>query len=201
MSENLLRLVVWTDYRLAVIFTVLIPLVLLIWAFVQRVEAIQRLLVIYWRVASLLAVTVYLMIAALPIGFLTGWLARVLIPLCLWFWVDLNDDIVDLRAWRPLKVAFNAWRWAITIYSSAGALLSLFFVRCSLLNQTTLLTEASQCRLWLDPPWGFKEYFHPNMTPGFLGFMGIVGLIVYVLSFGYFIFFRLGRQGRSATGQ
>jgi len=30
---------------------VIIPLVLLIWALFQRQEAIQRLLIIYWRVA------------------------------------------------------------------------------------------------------------------------------------------------------
>ncbi len=35
---------IWTDYRLAVLFMVVIPLILLIWAFVQKVEGIQRLL-------------------------------------------------------------------------------------------------------------------------------------------------------------
>ena len=62
---------VWMDYRLAVLFTIAIPLFLLIWAFVKNSEAIQHLLIIYWRVASLLAITVYLMIAAAPISFLT----------------------------------------------------------------------------------------------------------------------------------
>ena len=58
------RPLVWTDYRLAVLFTVLIPLVLLVWSSINGTESIVRLLVIYWRVASLLMITVYLMMAS-----------------------------------------------------------------------------------------------------------------------------------------
>jgi hypothetical protein len=47
-AENWLRSLIWTDYRLAVIFTVILPLILLLWALVQKAEAIQRLLTIYW---------------------------------------------------------------------------------------------------------------------------------------------------------
>ena len=84
---------VWADYRLAVLFTVFLPLILLIWAFVQKNESIQRLLTIYWRVASLLMITVYLMIGGLTFSFITGLMARILIPLSLWFWEDLNEEI------------------------------------------------------------------------------------------------------------
>ena len=45
---------IWTDYRLAIVFTVIIPLVLSIWALLKQVDAIGRLFIIYWRVASLL---------------------------------------------------------------------------------------------------------------------------------------------------
>jgi len=37
-----------------------------------KAEAIQRLLTIYWRVSSLLAITIYLLIAALPVGFIAN---------------------------------------------------------------------------------------------------------------------------------
>jgi hypothetical protein len=37
-----------------------------------KAEAVQRLLTIYWRVASLLLITLYLLIAALPVGFILG---------------------------------------------------------------------------------------------------------------------------------
>ena len=76
MAENWLESLVWTDYRVAVLFTVLIPLGLLLWALVAKADALQKLMVIYWRVSSLLAITVYLMIGSLPVSFVAALGAR-----------------------------------------------------------------------------------------------------------------------------
>ena len=195
MTEELLRSLVWMDYRLAVVFTVIIPLVLLVWVFVKKAEAMQRLLVVYWRVASLLAITVYLMIGGLPIAFITALGARVMIPLGLWFWVDLNEEIDDQRT-TPLKLAFTSWRWAVSIYSGLGAIAQLFTLPCAI---STPAFEGASCQIWLEAPLLFREYFHGGYTRGFLGFWGIVGLIIYVIYLGYFVFVRLNRQGRSAV--
>lgn len=199
MSETILRSLIWLDYRLALLFLVIAPLVLMIWAIMQRMEAIQRLMTIYWKVASLLAITVYLMIASLPIGFLTGPLALGLIVTSLWFWADINEDVADMAQWRPLRVVFNAWRWAITIYGIGAGVFSLAFVRCGLTSKANLLADAT-CPLWLEAPWGYKAMFHGNTGTGFLGFLGIVGLVVYVSILAYFMIVKLGRTGRSATG-
>lgn len=188
------RSLVWMDYRLALLFTVIIPLILLIWAFVQKAEAIQRLLIIYWRVSSLLAITVYLMIATLPISFVSGLMARILIPISLWFWTDINEEIEDLPQ-QPLKLTLTAWRWAVTVYSIIGAILQIPFLRCAFSNRPL---NDPFCRVWLEPPLLYKQYFHANSTPQFLGFLGVVGLIVYVLYLSYFVLIRLGKQGRSA---
>lgn len=188
---------VWTDYRLALLFIVLFPLVLLIWAFVQKNEAIQHLLAIYWRVSSLLAVTVYLMIAAVPLSFVSGLMARVLIPIALWFWVDLNEEVED-QPRTPLKFTFTAWRWAVSVYSALGALASIPFLQCAI-SQSALNTRF--CRVWFDPPLLFKQYFHANTSVRFLGFLGVVGLLIYVACLSYFVLVKLARQGRSATQQ
>ncbi len=190
---------VWTDYRLALLFTVLIPLGLLLWAFVAKADAIQKLLIIYWRVASLLAITVYLLIGALPVGFISGWLAKVLMPLSLWFWADLNEEVVEQPRSR-LKLAFTSWRWAVSIYCGLSALVQIPVLRCALMSTDALLKEPF-CRLWLDPPWAFRASVHATTKPFFLGFLALVGLGIYVLYLGYFVLVRLGRQGRSATGQ
>lgn len=190
---------VWMDYRVAVLFTVIVPLILLIWAFVQKNEAIQRLLIIYWRVASLLAITVYLMINAIPISFVTGIVARLLIPVSLWFWADINEEINDLPQ-RELKLAITSWRWGITVYSLLGAILGTPFLTCAISSRQALLSNPF-CRVWLDPPWGYKQMFHANTNEGFLGFLAILALIIYVSYLSYFIFFRLGKQGRSAMEQ
>lgn len=189
---------VWIDYRLAVIFTVILPLILLIWALVERLEAIAHLLVIYWRVASLLMITLYLMIAAIPIGFICAIASRILIPVSLWFWVDLNEEIEDMQP-SPLKLTLTSWRWAITVYNAIGALIFLPSLRCAFFGAEDLLADPG-CRIWLDPPWMYKQIFHPGWNPPFLGFLAIVGLLIYVGCFAYFVVIRLRRQGRSATG-
>jgi hypothetical protein len=197
MSQELLRSLVWMDYRLAVLFTVILPLILLIWAFVQKAEAIQRLLIIYWRVSSLLAITVYLMIGNLPVSFVASLLARILIPVGLWFWVDLNEEIAD-QPNSPLKLTFTAWRWATSVYCTLGVLFSIPFLQCAVSKETF---ATPFCQVWLEPPFGFRNFFHANSKPEFLGFLGIVALIIYVLYLGYFVLVRLGKQGRSAAEQ
>lgn len=197
MNEVWFRQFVWIDYRLATLFLVFIPLVLLIWAFVQKAEGMQRLLTIYWRVSSLLAITVYLMIAQYPVSFISGLIARILIPISLWFWVDLNDEI-EYQPSSPLKLIFISWRWAVTVYSVLGAIALVPFVGCAV-SETAIKTP--YCQVWFEAPLLFKQYFHYNSKPAFLGFMGIVGLVVYVIYFTQFVLVRLGKQGRSATQQ
>jgi len=198
MSQDLLRSLIWMDYSLAVLFTVLVPLILSIWCFMQRSDVIQRLFVIYWRVSSLLAITVYLMIGGFPFSFLTGFFARLLIPLCLWFWVDLNEELDDMTR-TPLKLAFTSWRWAVSIYNVLGAIAMVPFLKCAFSPESF---SSSFCQLWVEAPLMYREYFHANLRPEFLGFaLGIPALIIYVLFLGYFVFVRLGKQGRTAIQQ
>lgn len=190
---------VWTDYRLALLFAVLIPLIVWIWAYVQKAEGIQRLLNIYWRVASLWAITIYLMMGGFAVSFISGLIARILIPISLWFWVDLNDDI-EYQSSGSLKLIFTSWRWAMTIYSVLSAIAFGFFTLLSCAFSEAVLNNPT-CSVWLEAPLLFKEYFHGNSKPGFLGFLGIVGLIIYVLYLVYFVLVKLGKQGRSAIPQ
>ncbi len=196
-SSALLKSLVWTDYRLAVVFTVLFPLALLVWSLLARAEVLQQLLVIYWKVSSLLAITVYLMIAGLPFSFLTAVMARVMMPMSLWFWADLNEEIRE-QPFSWLKLAFTAWRWALTFYCSLGVLFQLPFLRCGF---SRAIFAGESCQIWLEAPRLFRQSFHAGFTPGFLGFWAILALIIYILTLSYFIFFKLGRQGRSALKQ
>lgn len=191
------RSLVWTDYRLALLFAVFIPLTLLIWSWVKKSEPISLILTIYWRVASLLAITVYLMIGGLSIGFITALLAKVLIPVGLWFWADLNEEIRE-QPKRSLNLGFNAWRWALSAYCAVGIVVQLLFIRCAF---SSALFSSDACQTWLEPSLMFKDYFHAGLTRGFLGFWGIVGLVIYAAYLGYFLFIKLGRQGRSALNQ
>jgi hypothetical protein len=195
MNDVWFRPLVWMDYRLAVLFTVVMPIILLIWVFVQKAEAMQRLIMIYWRVSSLLLISLYLMIGEFGVSFISSLMARILIPICLWLWVDVNDEI-EYQQSGPLKLIFTSWRWAVSVYCVLGAIASLPFLGCAF-SETAIKTP--YCRVWFEAPLLFKEYFHANSKPGFLGFLGIMSLIVYVLYLSYFVLVKLGRQGRSAT--
>ena len=195
MTQVWFRPYVWMDYRLALLFTLVIPLILLIWAFVQKAEAMQRLLIIYWRVASLLAISIYLMIVNFGVSYISALMARILMPIALWFWVDIKDEI-DYHPHSPLKLIFTSWRWAATVYCSLSALALIPFLGCAF-SANALKTP--YCGVWLEVPLVFKDYFHHNSTPAFLGFLGIVSLGFYVIYLSYFVVLKLGRYGRSAT--
>lgn len=192
--DTMLRTLAWVDYRFAVLLTVLLPLGLLVWALVRGSGAIAHLLTIYWRVASLLAISVYLLVPGWGVGYLTGVLARILIPVSLWFWADLNEEIDD-QPERALKLAFTSWRWATSFYCVAGAILTLPFIPCTVGGAT------AYCELWREAPVRYAQLLHPNQTPGFLGFLGATGLFFYTLYFLYFLVFRLTKQGRTAMEQ
>jgi len=195
MTEVWFRPYVWMDYWLELLFVLIIPIILLIWVFVQKSEAMQRLLMIYWRVSSLLAISIYLMIGGFGVSFISALMARILIPIALWFWVDINDEI-EYHPQGPLKLVFTSWRWATTVYCSLGALALLPFLRCAF---SANMLKTPYCSVWLEAPLVFKEYFHHNSTPAFLGFLGIVTLGFYIVYLSYFVAFKLGRYGRSTT--
>ncbi len=182
---------IWLDYRLAVIFTVIVPMVLLIWAFVKKVPVAIGLMIIYWRVASLLGITIYLMMGGSSLSFFSALAAKILIPLSLWFWIDINEEINDLPP-KAIKLALTAWRWAVTAYCVLGAIALLPFVPCGLSAQSNF------CQAWFQPPLLYHKFFHASIKAEALGAFGIAALIFYVLCFSYFVVVRLGKQGRMA---
>jgi hypothetical protein len=193
MENSLLRSLVWLDFRLAVVFTVIVPIALLVWAFRAKNQVILRSLTIYWRVSCLLAITVYLLMASLPIGFLTGWTARILMPLSLWFWQDLNEDIN--RRTGNLPLLYKSWRWAMTAYCALGTVFGATFLPCGFTQADQL---SDRCKVLLEAPLQFKSIFHSGISIDTIAFGAIVALIVYGICFAAFIMFSLPKQGRIA---
>lgn len=197
MEKLFLMSIAWTDFRLSLLLSIFIPLILTIWATLQKTISIQRLLTIYWRVASLSLFSFYLLIPVWQIGYLTAFFAKILIAISLWFWVDINDEIRDLPK-SLFKLSITSWRWAMTLYCLLGAIANVFSLSCAF---ATNATQETICKIWLEAPWHYKEFMHPKATTGFLGFLGMAGLTVYIISFAYFLLFRLIKQGRIALEQ
>jgi Protein of unknown function (DUF3177) len=191
--ETLIRQLVWLDFRLAILFAAIAPLLLLAWALRAKAEPLKRSLFIYWRVASLFAIAIYLAIGAWPIGFIAGFVARLLIPLSVWYWQDINEDIAMSRG--ILKNYFNIWRWAVSAYFVVSAVFSAFYVHCAF---SSLGQFSNTCKIWLEPPLAFRTVFHAGIPVENLGFIGIVGVIVYGLYLASFLVFSLPKQGRIA---
>ncbi len=182
---------IWLDYRLALIFTVIVPMVLLIWSVVKRVPVAIGIMIIYWRVASLFGITIYLMIGGHSLSFFSAIAAKILIPISLWFWIDINEEINDLPP-KAIKLALTAWRWATTVYCSLGIVALLPFVPCG------LSAKSDFCQAWFQPPLLYHKFLHAGIKAEALGVFGLAALVIYALSFGYFVVVRLGKQGRMA---
>ena len=199
----LYRTLVWLDYRLAAVFAVGLPLVLLIWAAWKQERALVRLMGIYWKVASLLLITVLLLTDNRPLGYLVAFLAQVLVVGSVWFWVDLNEELADLPPWRPLPFVVRAWRWGLSVFALVGALLSLRALDCVAGGVTRPI-----CRVWLEAPddlhggaarvFGFL--FGGSWTGTIAAFVGYVALVAYGVGFLQWLLVRLPKQGRVAGG-
>ena len=199
----LYRTLVWLDYRLAAVFAVGLPLVLLIWAAWKQEQALVRLMGIYWKVASLLLITVLLLTDNKPLGYLLAFLAQLLVVVSVWFWVDLNEELDDLPPWRPLPFALRAWRWGLSVYGVLGALISALALDCVRGGVTRPI-----CRVWLEAPDDlhggaarvFNFVFGGSWTGVIAAFVGYVALVGYGVGLLQWLLVRLPKQGRVAGG-
>ncbi|MFM7674410.1 MAG: DUF3177 family protein [Synechococcus sp.] len=205
MSDLLVRSLVWLDVRLAGVFAVGLPLVLLLWAALRREAALVRLLSIYWKVASLLLVALLLLTDRRPLGFVTLLLGQLLVVASLWFWVDLNEELADLLPWRPLPLTLRIWRWSVSLLALAGAALATLALPC--VGGGAVL-ERTACRAWLEAPAHihgvvdrvFTFVFGAEWTPVLAAFVGYLGLVGYGVGLLQWLLVRLPKQGRVAGG-
>jgi hypothetical protein len=201
VPDLLYRSLVWLDVRLGVLFAVGLPMVLLVWAAVRREGALQRLLTLYWKVASLLLIALLLLTDSRPTGFLLLVIAPLLVVATLWFWVDLNEELADMPPWRPLPLTVRVWRWSLTVLSLAGALFATTALPC-----VSGVAQRPHCSVWMEAPRGlhqlidgvFAFVFGGDWTPAVAAFLGYLGLVAYVVGLLQWLVVRLPRLGRVA---
>ncbi len=204
VPEALYRTLVWLDYRLAVLITVGVPLVLLVWAAVRREGALVRLMGIYWKLASLLLITTLLMADRRPLAFALAIPAQLIVVAGVWFWVDLNEELEDLPPWRPLPLTLRLWRWSLSYWGVLGALFSVTALGC--MDGAQL--AGPRCSLWVQPPAQlqaavdgvFDFVLGSNWTPAIGAFVGYVALVFYVVGLLQWALARLPKMGRLAGG-
>ncbi|MDZ7706102.1 MAG: DUF3177 family protein [Trueperaceae bacterium] len=160
---------VYTDFVLAVLLTVLAPLALLVWSAARKNKPLIGTMIAYWRVSALLMVAVYLLIGGVPIAYLAGVAARVFIPLSL-FW-----PLGETRRWDSLAGrVFVYWRRVVTLYCGFGVL-----VTAPLLGCTLRWAVSPRCEVWRGPPLEFSGVVHGGLEPSLAANLGWGGLIIY----------------------
>jgi hypothetical protein len=202
VPDPLYRSLVWLDLRLALLFSVGVPLVLLLWAALRREQALVRLLGLYWKVASLLLIAVLLLSDRRPLGFLLALVAQLLVVVSVWFWVDLNEELADLPPWRPLPLTVRIWRWSLSFWGVLGALFSATALGC----MDGARVGSARCVAWLQPPLELHAHletvlgflFGGRWTPPVAAFIAYVGLLAYGVGLLQWLLVRLPKHGRVA---
>jgi len=201
VPEPLYRSLVWLDVRLGLLFAVGLPLVLLLWTTLRREAALQRLLGLYWKVASLQLIALLLLTDRRALGSALLVLAPLLILGVLWLWVDLNEELADMPTWRGLPLSVRIWRWSLSLYCLLASALAASALPCL---EGSLLRPL--CAVWLEAPNGLHGIlaqvlgfvFGGKWTPGLAGFVGFAGLAAYAVGLLQWLLVRLPRQGRVA---
>ena len=200
MNELTYRALVWLTYRLAATFAVGVPLVLLIWSAWRREPLVLRLLGIYWKVASLMAISLLLLTDQRPLGYAMAVAAPVLMVISLWFWVDINEELADQPSWRPLPLVVKVWRWAFSGFGLLSLGMSVTGLGC--MQQL----QSPACLAWLEAPQGihglaatvFNFLFGGLWTEAVAAFVGYVALVAYLAGLLQWLLGRLPRYGRVA---
>ena len=204
MSETLYRTLIWLDVRLGLLCAVGLPLVLLVWAASRREGALLRLLGLYWKVASLMPIALLLLVGQQPLGYPLVLLAQLLMPLTVWFWVDLNEELQDLPPWRGLPLTVRIWRWCLTLQSVAGAVLISTALGC--LAGGPAAFNGARCLVWRQPPQLFNAWIDRGLdfviggdwNPTMAAFAGYLALLGYAVGLLQWLLVRLPKQGRVA---
>ena len=145
-------------------------------------------------------ISILLLTGEQKIGFITSFLAPILMMASLWFWIDLYEELDDLPPLRPLALTVRIWRWNISFLAVAYATISFFGLACF------ESIDKQSCLPWIEAPQVLHEFvkgvfnflFGGNWTQPLAGFIGYLTLIAYLVGFIQWLLIRLPKQGRIA---
>ena len=200
MPEIQYKAMVWLIYRLSATFSFGLPLILLLWASIKKETSLVKLLTIYWKVSSLLAISILLLTSNQSIGYITSFAAPLLIIGSLWFWVDLNEEINEMPLWKALPLTIRIWRWGISFLGIIYGWLTFLSLSCF------KSIEYTHCMAWTEGPKNLHSItkvilnflFGGDWSQSLAGFIGYVSLIIYIIGLLQWILIRLPKQGRIA---
>ena len=200
MPEIQYKDLVWLTYRLAATFCFGIPIVLFAWASIKKDSSIIRLLSMYWKTSSLIAISILLLTSQQPIGFIVSFVSPFMVLGSVWFWIDLNEEINEMPSSRPIALFTKAWRWSLTFLAILYGWLSFLSLSCF------TVANNPNCTAWIHGPQNLHGItrivlnflFGGNWTQALAGFIGYLSLVVYIIGLSQWLLIRLPKQGRIA---
>ena len=126
LTEPQFQILVWLSYRIAATFALGLPLFLLIWAKISNTSSIDRLLSIYWKVASLYAISLLFLSGESQLGQLIAFISPIMMVFSIWFWIDLNEEIEEMPIYKPISLTTRIWRWTLSFWGILSTGLHIF---------------------------------------------------------------------------
>jgi hypothetical protein len=194
------QLSVWLSFQLSIIFFIGIPITLLLWSIKRRNKAVNKLLLIYWKVSLLFFISLFLLIGKYNYALLITNISTFLMAISVWFWNDINDELKEYNLSYSLITTTKVWRWSITF-------ISLNFLIQSLQNLSCLsLINSDACEMWLQPSSNFyiviknlfNFFFGANFTQPVAKFLGLFSLLIYSLGLIQWSMIKLPKNGRNS---
>ena len=200
LTEPQFQLLVWLSYRIAATFAFGLPLFLFIWAKISSLSAIDRLLSIYWKVASLYAINLLFLSGDNQLGQLISLISPILMVGSIWFWIDLNEEIDEMFIYRPISLTTIIWRWVLSFWAILNTSLHVFSWQC--LNSSS----GNYCDTWREIPYNsfvttktiIKFILGGNWTTGFATFLAYLALTLYLIGLVQWLIMQFPKNGRFA---
>tara|TARA_B100000700_G_scaffold320260_2_gene417153 strand:- start:13 stop:573 length:561 start_codon:yes stop_codon:yes gene_type:complete len=179
-----------------------VPLVILLWSYIKKERALIRLLNIYWKISSLILISILLLTDHRPIGYITFFVAPVLMVSSVWFWIDLNEELVDYPKGKALAVTVKIWRWCLTFYGLISLAISLMSLNCLSINEKETCIPWNELPQYMHVKTGalFGFLFGAQWTEPLASFFGYVFLIAYLVALLQWFLIKLPKNGRIAGG-
>ena len=173
--EKIIEWLIRIDVMAAVLVMILFPLIFL---FVSlRDGTVARRMLVYWRASSLLALTVYLLSAGWAVGYLTGFVALLMIPSAIWLGDSIyNPPASPLPGGSRLREIYRIWRWAVTILCALSIPLIMPALACTFGGGPNPF-----CHYWLVLPGEYFEFVHGAADPAIFGWIAAGLLPIYVV--------------------
>ena len=117
-----------------------------------------------------------------------------------WFWIDLNEEIVEMYFYKPIALTTRIWRWTLTFWVLLNSTLQLISSKCW--NSI----ESSYCITWQEIPFNsfvttktiIKFILGGDWTSTFVTFFGYISLTLYLIGLFQWLILQLPKNGRYA---